>query len=324
VRTAVKPSRLVIAVCLFVLPACTRPGTRDGAAVEVPFAPYVDVTYPHPELVTAAEHSPARRFVLSFALANQGRCEPAWGGFLPVDHPTLLEEIRALRNAGGSVTVATGGALGSYLENVCATADELAGAYRKALTVTGADELDVDVETRIPVDRVADALSALRSDPGIDIRITVAVQSAERGLAPATVTLLSALAERGTEVTVNAMIMNFAVGGSWRESMIDAAETVTDQISDIWPEGGRPGAYRRLGLTLMAGRNDTGVITTLDDARAVTAYARAHRIGFLGFWSLARDNGGCPSSPTARNDCSGIGQDAYAFTRSLAGETTPR
>jgi hypothetical protein len=38
----------------------------------------------------------------------------------------------------------------------------------------------------------------------------------------------------------------------------------------------------------MAGRN---VVTTVQDASAVRDYARAHQIGFIGFWSLGRTTG---------------------------------
>src|SRR5438067_11398507 len=104
------------------------------------------------------------------------------------------------------------------------------------------------------------------------------------------------------------MIMNFPPPGPWRAALIGAAETVTGQISGIWPQGGRDGAYHRLGLTMMAGRNDTGDITTLDDARAIRQYAGAHHIAFVGLWSLARDNGHCPGQPTATDECSGVAQ----------------
>ncbi|WP_197321574.1 hypothetical protein [Saccharomonospora sp. NB11] len=76
-------------------------------------------------------------------------------------------------------------------------------------------------------------------------------------------------------------------------------------------------AYARLGLTYMAGRNDTGSVTTLADARALRELAASRSLGFLGFWSLARDNGSCPGRTTPSARCSGLAQHSYAFTRSL-------
>lgn len=289
----------------------------SGPPASVRFAPYVYVAAPRPNLVSAMSESPVRHFVLAFALARDAQCEPSWGSTLPVDDPALREELAGVRAAGGSVTVATGGAGGTYLENTCETAGDLAGAYRTVLATTGADHLDVDVETSIDVELVADALTEVHEDVGTGITVTVEVLDARRGLGQPTLNLLNALAERGTDVTVNAMVMNFPPGASWRNAMVAAAETVTGQIQEVWP-GDRQDAYRRLGLTLMIGRNDTGQVTTLEDAAAVREYAWAHRIGFLGYWSLSRDNGGCPALPVADDQCSGISQSPYDFTRSLA------
>jgi chitinase len=320
----VRTKRLIPMVLSGLLLCACAPGrpvgtpAADAEGLPIPFAPYVEVTTSRPDLTAVMEQSPARRFVLAFALARESRCEPTWGEALAVDDPALLTEIAALRARGGSVTAATGGASGTYLETSCATATELAGAYRRVLAAIGADRLDVDVEEEIPAALVADALAAVHRDLGTGLTVTVEVLDAQRGLPASAMTLLRALAERGTDVTVNAMVMNFPPEGHWRDSLLEAAETVTTQIGTVWPQAGRQRAYRRLGLTFMAGRNDTGPVTTLDDANAVRAYARAHRLGFLGFWSLARDNGDCPGRQVAGGNCSGIAQTRYDFTRSLA------
>jgi chitinase len=289
------------------------------ATEQVPFAPYVDVTATHPSFASVMAATPVRRFVLSFAVATGSACRPSWGGEKPLNDPVLIEEIAAARGAGAGMTAATGGAVGTYLENSCATAAELATAYREVLSATGADRLEVDIETEIPVALVADALTSVHEDLRIPVTITAVVEGAEQGITKSAMSLLEALAERGTnDVTVNAMLMNFPDGGDWRSALLDAAASVADQIGEVWPEGGRPGVYHRLGLTIMVGRNDTGVVTTLEDAREVGDYARTHQIGFIGFWSLARDNGGCPEMTAASATCSGVSQDAYAFTRSVS------
>lgn len=299
-------------VCL-ALAACAP---DSGSGTPVSFAPYVAIGLGDPGLVAAVSATPARRFVLAFVLAGQGRCRPVWGAGRAVTDPALLADIAAVRAAGGSVTVASGGASGTYLENTCTSADELAGAYRSALSATGADRLDVDVEAAVPVQVVADALTLVRRDAGVTV--TVGVTGAARGLTPAATALLHALASRGTDVTVNAMLMNFPARGDWQTALLAAADTVAGQIAQVWPDGGQHGAYRRLGLTLMAGRNDTGAVTTVADAQAVRDYAQAHHIAFVGLWSLGRDNGTCPGRTAASPDCSGLDQDPYAFTRSLA------
>ena len=291
----------------------------SAASAPVLFAPYVDVTATHPSLASVMAVTPARRFVLSFALATDSRCRPSWGGKKAVDDPALLRDIAAARAGGGAITVATGGATGTYLENTCTTAPELAAAYRAVLAATGADRLEVDVETTIPIPLVADALASVQEDTKIPLTITAVVDDADQGITDSSMSLLDALAERGADdVTVNAMLMNFPDGGNWRDALVGAADSVADQIEEVWPGGGRSAVYHRLGLTIMPGRNDTGVITTLEDARAVADYAHAHQIGFIGLWSLARDNGGCPERTEASSACSGVTQDAYAFTRAVS------
>jgi chitinase len=59
--------------------------------------------------------------------------------------------------------------------------------------------------------------------------------------------------------------------------------------------------------------------TTLADASAIRRYAEARGLGFLGFWSAGRDNGGCPGAPEARSDCSGVEQAPGAYTETLGG-----
>jgi chitinase len=67
----------------------------------------------------------------------------------------------------------------------------------------------------------------------------------------------------------------------------------------------------------MAGRNDTGPVTTLADATAVAEYAAGGGAARVAFWSIGRDNGGCPDGSVAPT-CSGIAQDRYAFARAVA------
>src|ERR1700716_2153019 len=68
-----------------VVPPAESTGSSPVAVAPVPVAPYVDVPSKHPSLASVVADTPARRFVLAFALAQESRCEPAWGGNLPVN-----------------------------------------------------------------------------------------------------------------------------------------------------------------------------------------------------------------------------------------------
>lgn len=282
----------------------------------VPLASYVDVTSPRPDLVAARHSSGQGWYVLSFVLADHGRCAPSWGGVLGLRDPSLTDDVRRLRADGGAVSVASGGALGSYLENACHDAAGLAAAYSAALDAMGTDRLDVDIEQPIRADVVAGALATLARQRTVHITVTVGVVDADTGIDPETLPLLRALAHDGTPFTVNAMVFDLPVAGTWRATMLHAADTVAGQFARLIGSGGAAGDHR-LALTLMAGRDDNGTVTTPADAGAVRDYAAAHGLAALGLWSVARDNGNCPGGQLA-DDCSGIAQRPYEFTDVLS------
>ncbi|MDQ0383166.1 glycoside hydrolase family 18 protein [Amycolatopsis thermophila] len=304
----------LVAVCVLLLAACASPTPAEPRA-HTPVESYVDVSFQPTGMADAVRNSPVRRFALAFLLAHDGRCEPVWGAGRPLSDPGLAAEIAAVRAAGGEITVATGGAVGDYLESRCASAADLATAYTAALDATGADGIDVDIETGVPTGLVADALARLQRERGTGVTLTLPVADAGQGLEESGLRLVRAVAERGTNLTVNAMLMNFPVSGTWRGSLLGAADAVAAQLTGLGL------GHDRLALTIMAGRNDTGVTTTVDDARAVRDYADAHRIAFLGLWSLARDDGGCPGRPQAVATCSGLAQAPYDFVRTLTEES---
>jgi chitinase len=170
----------------------------------------------------------------------------------------------------------------------------------------------------VPSEVVVDALARLRQERGTEVTLTLQVQSAEQGLTDRAVAALEAAAAAGLDVRVNAMIMNFPDPGNWAGAMTAAADRIAAQIVQVRPDLDATAAHRLLGLTFMIGRNDTGPVTTLDDAARVTGYAAGGGAGSVAFWSLGRDNGDCPDG-TLQSTCSGIAQDRYAFARTLAG-----
>src|ERR1700761_3552158 len=145
--------------------APTRPGAPAPARPlpTVRSAPYVDMTTPPlPDLGALAAASGQRDVVLSFILAGSS-CAPTWGGTTPIDDPAVLRSVAGLKARGGTPTVSSGGAAGTYLETLCLDARSLANAYEQALDAVGTDHLDVDVETdtgrAVSVERIADALA---------------------------------------------------------------------------------------------------------------------------------------------------------------------
>ncbi|MFR9806251.1 carbohydrate-binding protein CenC [Pseudonocardia sp. RS010] len=287
-----------------VLLSCAAP-TVEPAPESHPTAPdvlpYVDVSLRPSPLPDMVAQTGVRSAVLAFVLSADGSCTPSWGGQTPITDPVVVEAARSLEQ----VTVATGGATGTYLENACPTAETLAGAYRTALTSVGATRLDVDVETGVDAEKIASALALL---PGVDVTLTLPVQDAATGLTAAALDLARTVAAHGVDARVNAMVMNFPDEGDWSRAMLRATDAVVGQL-DRDPS--------RIGITLMLGRTDTGPVTGLADAAGVAGLARDRGIGAVGLWSVGRDNGDCPGTATASYACSGIAQTRFAFTRTV-------
>ncbi len=314
--------RLVSAILGALLPcaALVAPATPAVAATPSLFAPYVDITMAGPTLKDVADATGQKHFTLAFALADSAGCNPSWGGTVPLHDSRVIGEVNDLKGAGGDVIVATGGAAGPYLENTCAGSDALLAAYKSALDAVGSNHLDVDVEATIPVAQVNTALKQLQSERGTSVTYTLRVLGQDYGVDPFSVQILQDAASRGLDVTVNPMLMDFGFTGDWGAALLSAADATLGQMRIVWPSKSDADLKHMLGLTPMIGKNDTGPTTTQTDARNLLNYARSNHVGYIGFWSAGRDNGGCPGggvSPT----CSGISQSTYEFTNIFTGFT---
>ncbi len=298
----------------------SAPATRSAPPAARPaFGPYVDTSVPLPNLAALAAQTGLKHVVLAFVVAGDGECDPAWSRTDPLD--SLKAPIDAFSAAGGSVTIATGGADGTYIENACPSAADLAAAYTKILDATGTNLLDIDIEHDVQIDKVIDALSRVQRARGTDITLTLPVDLA--GLGPGQLRLVQRAAAVNLAITVNIMDMDFHADGDWGRAMVAAAQTMLGQLRKVYPKASEAEQNRRLGITIMIGRNDNGVITQPRDAQTVLDFARSHGIGRLGIWSLARDRGTCAKRVPAQPDCSGTAQKDFQYTRQLAAFSGP-
>ncbi|GAA4682847.1 hypothetical protein GCM10023215_16280 [Pseudonocardia yuanmonensis] len=295
-------------------PSADEAASGDGAHTGTRLQPYVDASLVPSPLPAMADASGVTHAVLGFVLAGADGCTPTWGGTQPVTATAVVAAARDLTERGGGVAVATGGATGTYLENACTDAASLARAYGEALDAVGSTELVVDVEEDVPVPTVVEALRTVQDERRATVTLTLQVDDAERGLTPQAVDLVRAADEAGVDARVDAMVMNFPYTGSWADAMTTATGTVLTQLREVWSGTGEPEVAARTGVTFMVGRTDTGAVTTLDDATAVVRDADERGLGTVGFWSVGRDNGGCPDRATASFDCSGLAQSPFAFT----------
>jgi chitinase len=291
----------------------TPPG---GGSAEV--APYIDITYASPTLVDVANATGQKAFTLAFVLADSTGCHPSWGGTIGLTDSRIIGEINALRAAGGSVIVSSGGANGPYLEGTCSSASALAAAYEQVIDATGATGLDLDIEAGIDNDLVNQALKQLEAArPGITVSYTLRVLADSYGLDPSAVAILQSAKDQGTRIdVVNPMTMDFSSSQEWGDAVISAAANTLAQVRSVWPGD----TAANLGVTPMIGRNDTGPTFSLADASKLVSWANGQHVGRLAFWSVGRDNGGCPNG-SVQPTCSGIAQSTYQFTGIFRGYT---
>lgn len=275
-----------------------------------------------PKLSEIADKTGQLDYTLAFVLGSTGGCDPKWGAEKDLDDPTIIDEIRKVQAKGGQMIVALGGAVGPYLEHSCSTSDTLAAAYMKILDVLRTNHLDVDVEAPINIDMVVKALKKVQQDrPGTTVSFTLMVQAEDYGLNPdlGIKVLESAKAHNLHVDVVNPMTMEFSgKSADWGDAVIGAAEAVLRQMREIWKEKSPGELKRMLGVTPMLGRNFNGKIFETKHGHKLVQWANQEHIGFLSFWSVARDNGGCPGGGISPM-CSSTSQSDLEFTKIFKG-----
>jgi chitodextrinase len=274
---------------------------------------YADISFT--SVQSALQTSGQKYYALSFILGNAGTCTPAWDGTHFMSENYYSAEVNAVRAAGGDVVAVFGGANGSDIASVCTTEASLRAAYQAVIDQYKFQWIDLNIEGGMvndtaSVDRRNKVIKQLQdSNPSLKVSYTLPVLRS--GLPQGELNVLSNAKANGVRIDyVNIMTMNYGPAGiDMGQAAIDAAVSTRSQLLGL-------GISAPLGITPMNGQNNTqGEIFDLADADQLIAFARANSyIGWLSFWSLGRDNGGCPGQTTASASCSGISQSNYAFT----------
>jgi len=285
--------------------------------------PYIDITMSTPTLAQVAQATGVKHFTLAFVIGSAAGCVPTWGGSIPLTDSRIVGEINALRALGGDVAVSFGGAVGPYIQQVCASQATQVGLIEQVIDTLQIKRIDFDIEASVDLTTMNKAIAQVqRERTATVVSYTLMVQSDDYGLTPALgVDLLSNAKANGVNVGfVNPMTMDFGSSKQWGDAVIAAAQSTLNQMAGIWPEKSAAQRARMLEVTPMIGRNDSGPIFALADATKLVNWANTTHIGALAFWSVGRDNGGCPGggvSPT----CSSIAQSTYQFTSIFNGFT---
>jgi chitinase len=256
----------------------------------------------------------SRHFTLAFILGRD--CAPYWAAVWPLDSDVgnaWLTRINELKAAGGDVIISFGGAVGPYLEHVCSSASSLQAAYAAVVNKYHPYAIDLDVEEFTNVDLRNQALAGLQSQfPGLRVHYTLGVLPT--GLTSSQISVLESARRYNVRVDlVNIMAMDYYqnvqdMGGA----AIQAAQATRAQLDNLGFTS------TRIGITPMIGVNDSREVFTLEDAQQLVTWARNNGIALLSFWSVGRDNGGCPNG-TVSPSCSGIAQSRFQFSSIFRG-----
>lgn len=287
-----------------------QPGNGLPATVS---AIYADISFT--SIKASYQATGAKYYAIAFVLGNAGTCVPAWDGTHLMAENYYSSEINAIRTGGGDVIAVFGGANGSDMASVCTTVSSLQAAYQAVVTKYQFKWVDLNIEGGMvsdsaSLDRRNKAIAGLEAaNPGLKVSYTLPVM--QTGLLQTALDLLSNAKANGTRIDyVNVMTMNYGPSGiDMGQASIDAATNTHNQLVSL-------GISAKVGVTPMIGQNNTaGEIFTTSDADQLITFAKANSfVGWLSFWSLGRDNGGCAGNTVASASCSGITQNPYDFT----------
>ncbi|BAD85954.1 chitinase, containing dual catalytic domains [Thermococcus kodakarensis KOD1] len=255
------------------------------------FAPYIDMSLGiHKPLVEYYNLTGTPYFTLAFVLYSSVYNGPAWAGSIPLD--AFVDEVKGLREAGGDVIIAFGGAVGPYLCQQAKTPEQLAQWYIQVIDTYNATYLDFDIESGVDADKLADALLIVqRERPNVRFSFTLPSDPGI-GLAGG-YGIIETMAKKGVIVDrVNPMTMDYYWTPANADNAISVAEHVFNQLKQIYPDKSDDEIWGMIGLTPMIGTNDDKSVFSLQDAEKLVDWAIQHKIRSLAFWSVDRDHPG--------------------------------
>jgi hypothetical protein len=290
------------------------------------YAPYVYASgYPISAIAKIAD---IHYLTLAFVLSSPQGCQAAWGGAIPFDQQKILPtELETLRERGGDVIVAFGGAGGTELAQACTDVESLTAQYQSVIDTYNVSRLDFDIEgdeihEGESVLRRSQAIAALQkqaADAGKQIQIAFTLPVLPTGLTDDGLAVLQSAIDNGVEIgLVNIMTMNFGKDyppDEMGKLTIQAADGLYAQLATLYPDKPEADVWSMIGLIPMIGLNDSAPeVFTLDDANMVVSYAQKKGIHQISMWALSRDKACSGDAKMISEICSGVSQDPYAYS----------
>lgn len=283
----------------------------------------------------AAQSQAAGTTYLSLAFLQTpaaGSCTADWNGdpSEPISQSTFGADIAAIQAQGGDVIPSFGGysadTTDTDLADSCTDVQAIAGVYESLITTYGISRIDLDVEA----DSLNDTAGINRRNQAIalterwaawhhrQIQFSYTIPSNPTGLTASGLAVLQSAIASGAQIsTVNAMTFDYYFG-TQQDMLADtesAGSALVTQLQGLYPWLSQRQLWHMVGITEMPGIDDFGADETFatTDAAPLLQWADQQGIGFLSFWDLQRDNGGCPGTKGA-SDCSGVAQPTWFFS----------
>jgi chitinase len=301
---------------------------RDAGTGTTDYAPYYEIganTSAFTSLVDLQKKSGLNEVTLAFVLSG-GNCST--DGTIP----GAMSDIKAFVAAGGHVKASFGGADGTYVEAECADATSLAKAISNFVDATGITDLDFDIEQAPVLTDAANlmrgqALKMVQDSKNIQVSFTLEADPdwgvrgeggklRGGGLNSQGISVVTQAVAAGVKIShVNMMIMDFGsnfVGMPLAPISIASMTDGNAQLRKIIPGLTIDQAWRMIGATPEIGRNDDGEVFSIADAQALAAFAIAHKLGLVSFWSIQRD-----AACSGGRGCSGYDTTNFAYDEIL-------
>jgi hypothetical protein len=297
------------------------------------FAPYFETYDTAAGPAALSEQSGARFLSLAFLeTAQAGSCTAYWNGDTsqPIAYSSFGSDIAAIQAAGGNVIPSFGGytadTTDTDIADSCTSVPAIAQVYENVITTYNVPRIDLDVEGNSLTDTaginrrneaIADveAWAAAQHRP---IQFSYTLPTFPTGLTASGLAVLqNAVADGARISTVNLLTFDYYIGTE--QNMVTDTQTaaagLVSQLESLYPDASLRQLWQMVGVTEMPGIDDFGPDETFStaDAGQILHWARRQGIGFLSFWALQRDNGGCPGTKGA-GTCSGVVQPQWYFS----------
>jgi hypothetical protein len=297
------------------------------------FAPYFETYDTAGGPAALSQQSGARFLSLAFLeTAQAGSCTAYWNGDTtePIAASSFGSDIAAIQAAGGNVIPSFGGytadTTDTDIADSCTSVNAIAQVYESLITTYHVPRIDLDVEgnsvtNAAGINRRNEAIAETEAWAAAHhqrIQFSYTLPTFPTGLPPAELSVLqNAVADGARISTVNLLTFDYYIG-TQQDMVADtesAAAGLFGQLQSLYPDASARQLWHMIGVTEMPGIDDFGADETFSTANAVTIlhWAQQQGLGFLSFWALQRDNGGCPGTKGA-GTCSGVAQPDWYFS----------